>query len=139
MVRTDGRDALDIHLKKTRRTLEPRREPYWRTFRKGAAIGFRCIAANGEGTWIARWIDPDTRKKRYHALGPVAGTDYQDAARLADDWFDACEAGGGGCFSNANPISFFKMVSEIVVMNRVRFLALAPLLIKVRICRGSLW
>lgn len=67
--------------------LRPRREPYWSRIASGAFLGFRKLSA-GEGTWIARWRDPEG-KQNYRALGHHA--DYDTAVKAARQWFAQCE------------------------------------------------
>ena len=55
-----------------RTKLKPRREPYWAKVSKGAYLGFRKMAANSEGTWVARCLDEVTGKQQYRALGDLS-------------------------------------------------------------------
>ncbi len=78
-----------IDSKTKRAKLAPRREPYWHTLQKGAAVGFRRLE-NGDGTWIARWRD-EAGKQRYRALGNL--DDFDVAAKTAREWVTTCEQG----------------------------------------------
>ncbi len=78
-----------IDSKTKRDKLTPRREPYWEILKKGSAVGFRKLES-GDGTWIARWRDDDGKQK-YRALGNFER--YDDAAKVARDWVEACEQG----------------------------------------------
>jgi integrase len=67
--------------------LKARREPYWARIEKGAFLGFRKLP-EGEGTWIARWRDPEGRQ-HYRALGHHP--DYDKGVKAARQWFTQCE------------------------------------------------
>lgn len=74
-----------------RSKLKARREPYWARVSKGAFLGYRKLPA-GEGTWIARWRDPEgAGGQQYHALGQQP--DYDTAVKAARHWFAECEGG----------------------------------------------
>ncbi|RYU59338.1 hypothetical protein EWI61_09010 [Methylolobus aquaticus] len=75
---------MKIDTKSARSALPPRREPYWARIDTGAFLGYRSLP-EGEGTWIARWRDPDTGKQNYRALGTLA--DYTEAKKEAETWF----------------------------------------------------
>lgn len=81
--------ANAIDSKTKRANLAPRREPYWATLQKGAAVGYRK-PETGDGTWIARWRDEDG-KQRYRALGNIK--EFDDAAKAARAWVLSCEQG----------------------------------------------
>lgn len=81
---------INITTKSGRSKLAARREPYWTRIAKGHALGFRCLK-EGEGTWIARWIENGSTKKHYKALGELS--EYDLAANAAREWFQHCEQG----------------------------------------------
>jgi integrase len=81
-------NAIDSKTKRDK--LTPRREPYWEPLKKGAAVGYRRLEGDGEGTWIARWRD-DENKQKYRALGNFK--EFDDAAKAARAWVLACEQG----------------------------------------------
>lgn len=81
--------ASQIDSKTKRDRLAARREPYWATIQKGAAIGYRKLE-NGNGTWIARWRDDDGKQK-YRALGEF--DDFDIASKAAREWVTSCEGG----------------------------------------------
>ena len=81
-------NAIDSKTKRDR--LAPRREPYWEPLKKGAAVGYRRLDGDGDGTWIARWRD-DEGKQKYRALGNFK--EFDDAAKAARAWVMACEQG----------------------------------------------
>lgn len=81
--------AISIDSKTKRDKLPPRREPYWQTLQKGAAVGFRKLES-GDGTWIARWRDDDGKQK-YRAIGNF--DQYADAVKAARAWVEGCEQG----------------------------------------------
>jgi integrase len=72
---------------KTRSGLKARAEPYWRTIRRGQALGYRAGAA----TWVAR-IYHDGRNQ-YRALGAEVDLAYEDALDAAEDWWRAIKGG----------------------------------------------
>lgn len=73
-----------------RQKLPPQREPYWERLANGCHIGYRSVA-KGAGTWIARWYDPEARKKHLRALGEHV--DYDAAVKAARQWFAQNEMG----------------------------------------------
>lgn len=72
-----------------RKRLEPRREPYWDRIEAGCFLGYRKLD-DGTGTWIARWRTEEGSQK-YQSLGSLPS--YDDAAKLAREWFDQCRGG----------------------------------------------
>lgn len=75
-----------IHKSGIRKSLAPRREPYWSRISRGQYIGFRKLL-DGEGTWIARRRSDDG-KQEYKSLGfdtDAFGIDQATAA--AEHWF----------------------------------------------------
>lgn len=72
-----------------RKTLSPRREPYWDRLEAGCFLGFRKLA-DGTGTWIARWRDSNAQQ-RYRSLH--SQPDYDTAAKAARTWFAQCKGG----------------------------------------------
>lgn len=81
--------ANSLDSKTKRDKLPPRREPYWQTLQKGAAVGFRKLES-GDGTWIARWRN-DENKQKYRALGNFE--EFDGAAKAARAWVENCEQG----------------------------------------------
>ncbi|WP_374433929.1 tyrosine-type recombinase/integrase [Inhella sp.] len=81
-----------------RAKLKPNREPYWQAQASGNYLGFRKMAADSEGTWIARSRDPETGRQRLRALGAfevLPLNERHDAAKkAAEDWFKHLGAGG---------------------------------------------
>ena len=81
-----------------RRRLKLRREPYWHYIRKSCYLGFRKMAVDGPGNWIARALHETTGKQAYKALGDfeeVLPSDRFDAAsKAATAWFDHLGKGG---------------------------------------------
>ena len=79
------------------RTLKPRPEPYWRDIAPGRHLGYRKLAGNRDGSWIARDYRGG-KQYRFKRLGgaddsrPADGTsilNYQQAEALARQWFAA--------------------------------------------------
>lgn len=83
----------DITTRAGRRSLPPRREPYWQRIDRGAYLGYRVSLKGGEGTWIARWRDEDG-KQHYHAL-PGPFETFDQARQKAEAWFRHCDKTGG--------------------------------------------
>ncbi|MDD2744572.1 MAG: tyrosine-type recombinase/integrase [Rhodocyclaceae bacterium] len=81
-------NAIDSKTKRDK--LTPRRDPYWEPLKKGAAVGYRRLDGDGEGTWVARWRDDDGKQK-YRALGNFK--DFDVAAKAARAWVESCEQG----------------------------------------------
>lgn len=73
-----------------RQKLLPQREPYWERIAKGCYVGYR-VQAQGAGSWVARWYDPESRKNHFRALGKQP--DYDAAVKAARAWFQQCEHG----------------------------------------------
>ncbi len=78
--RTGDKTLPDLSRKRSRQRLKKRREPHWMRMAKGAYLGFRC----GPDTWVARHRDRDGNQ-HYEALSNA--TDYDEAKRLAEEWF----------------------------------------------------
>jgi integrase len=72
---------------KVRSRLKARAEPYWRTIRRGQALGYRAGAA----TWVARIFH--NGKMQYRALGAEVDLGYEAALELAEDWWRAVRGG----------------------------------------------
>lgn len=84
-----------IKTKADRSRLEQRREPYWDRIKKGCYVGYRVSVKSGDGTWIARWRNPDG-KQQFNALGNQDSYDKAVAAALS--WFDHCVKTDGSPF-----------------------------------------
>lgn len=81
-----------------RAKLKPRRDPYFASLSRGCAIGLRKMTASSEGTWIARWRDPDTAKQHHQPLGSFdelpPNERYDAAVKAAKEWFAHLGHGG---------------------------------------------
>jgi len=81
-----------------REKLKPRRDPYFATLEKGCSIGVRKMTPGSEGTWLARWRDPDTGKHHQQPLGAFDNLPpnerYDAAVKAARDWFQHLGQGG---------------------------------------------
>lgn len=96
-------ERLDTRAARLR--LAPRREPYWRHFQEGRAIGYRRLAGGKSGTWLARFYDPGgERVRKYHALGTaddllesdgVTTLTFGEAQDAARAWFTSITRAGG--------------------------------------------
>lgn len=90
------RDAK-LDTRTARLKLAHRVNPHWTTLGPGQSLGYYRPQGKGSGTWIARYLDPETRKQARNRLGTA--DDYQDAdgtlvlsfeqaSAKAKDWFD---------------------------------------------------
>lgn len=89
---------MSLDTVRDREKLKPRREPYWQKLAKGHYLGFRPSSAGKSGTWIARFYNPDTRKKEIRALGDFghlpASDRFSAASKEAREWFNHLSGGG---------------------------------------------
>lgn len=83
----------NVHLSRIRKSLKPRREPYWAApIARGRFVGFRKIDAE-TGTWIARMRD-EGGKQQYKSLGYVSESfGFDEAKAESEKWFKTREAG----------------------------------------------
>jgi hypothetical protein len=81
---------MDIHIAKFRAKLPTRKAPYWRTIRKGCAVGVRRNAS-GEDTWVGRYRLDGT--KRFTKFGRTSVLSWERVLKQAEKWFDECERG----------------------------------------------
>jgi integrase len=108
------RKRLDT--KTDRKTLEPRREPYWTKLSTGRYLGFRKTAPAGEpgGSWIARYRDEDGQQQ-YKALGELLPTfDYDQAVAAALAWFRERDQGVTGRTDDGKAASVATACKEYV-------------------------
>jgi len=88
----------DLSTVKARASLKAQREPHWHKLATGEYLGFRPSAIGKGGTWIARYYDPDSRRKPLKALGDFGHLPDSDrfsaASKAAREWF--AHLGGGG-------------------------------------------
>ena len=81
-----------------REKLRPRRGPYWHRVRKGSYVGFRRMAREAHGTWLARSLDASSGKQVYKSLGELtelpAHLRFDAAQREALAWFEHLGRGG---------------------------------------------
>jgi integrase len=102
--------------------LPVRREPYWRHFQEGRAIGYRRIAGGKSGTWIARFYDPaGERIQKHKALGTaddlldadgVATLTFSQAQDIARAWFTEITRAGGRV---AEPVTMAQAMSAYLL------------------------
>lgn len=89
---------MDLGTVKNREKLKPQREPHWQKLAAGQFLGFRPSRLGAGGTWIARYYDPETRRKPIRSLGDFGHLPPSDrfgaASKAARAWFD--HLGGGG-------------------------------------------
>jgi len=85
--------SFAVHKVTVRKSLAPRREPYWAApIARGKFIGFRKID-DDSGTWIARMRD-EAGRQQYRSLGIVTPAfDYDQAKEAAERWFELLETG----------------------------------------------
>jgi site-specific recombinase XerD len=62
---------MDLSIVRDREKLRPNKkaEPCWQRIRPGCYVGYTPSAKGGQGTWIARAYDEETRRYRRRALG----------------------------------------------------------------------
>lgn len=88
----------DLGTVRSRDALKPRREPYWHKLATGQFLGFRPSSVGKGGTWIARYYDPDSRRKPLKALGDYGHLPASDrfgaASKDAREWFKHLSHGG---------------------------------------------
>lgn len=88
----------DLSTVRSREKLAPQREPYWHKLATGQFLGFRPSSVGKGGTWIARYYDPDTRRKPLRSLGDFghlpASDRYGAASKAARGWFEHLSGGG---------------------------------------------
>lgn len=75
-----------INTTRKQRALPPRKEPYWHTFRKGAAVGLYVGTTRKE--WWARALGPD-RTYRYTTLGAGDSLTFEEAEQTAREFADS--------------------------------------------------
>jgi hypothetical protein len=75
-----------------------RRAPYWHALSRGCRLGYRKMTAGGDGTWVARYNDPDKKKwleTSFGTFGELPPNERYDAAKnAAEAWFGHMGAGG---------------------------------------------
>lgn len=85
-----------INSKMAREKLKPRHQPYWHQLRAGAHVGYRAVD-QGDGTWCAKWRDPQSGKRFQKSLGTIVERGglraFDEAVKLADKWFREIERG----------------------------------------------
>lgn len=89
---------INIQKVESRAKLKPRRDPYWVSLSSGRYLGFRVSSAAGQGTWLARYSDPDTGRKPSRSLGDFGtippAKRYDAAKNEAEGWFRHLDGGG---------------------------------------------
>src|SRR5690348_9177895 len=91
---------MDLSIVRDREKLKPNRkaEPCWQRIRPGCYVGFAPSAKGGQGTWVARAYDEETRRYRRKALGAFSelpGDKKFTAAKAEAERF-ADKIGSGG-------------------------------------------
>jgi len=99
--RTESRTvSVDLKTVDRRSKLKPRasKEPYWQPLGAGRYLGFRPSSADGAGTWLARYYEPDTNKKPSRTLGDFGDLPPNErfgvAKKAAEEWFNHLAGGG---------------------------------------------
>lgn len=81
-----------------RERLKPRREPYWQRLDSGCMLGFRKMAADSIGSWIARYRNAETGERPKLALGEFTDRPpserFSAAKEAAEVWFVHLGRGG---------------------------------------------
>jgi site-specific recombinase XerD len=81
-----------------RAKLKARNATYWQKLSTSCHLGFRKLAADSEGTWLAQAYDPGTKKQTRRSLGPFdelpAHLRFDAAKKVAEAWFAHLGHGG---------------------------------------------
>lgn len=81
-----------------RKALAPRRDPYWMKLSKGCFLGFRKMASDADGTWLARARDEIRNEQKHQPLGDFSewpqAERFDQAKRAAEAWFEHLGKGG---------------------------------------------
>ena len=90
--------ASKIDTVSARDKLRLRRGPDWHRVSKGSYLGFRRMTREGNGRWLARWLDESSGKQIYKTLGELPELQphlrFDAAQREALAWFDHLGRGG---------------------------------------------
>ena len=91
---------MDLSIVRDREKLRPNKkaEPCWQRIRPGCYVGYTPSAKGGQGTWIARAYDEETRRYRRKALGAfpeLAGDKKFTAAKAEAERFAHQVSSGG--------------------------------------------
>jgi integrase len=90
--------TINLGKVEARNRLGPRRDPYWQRLDAGCYLGYRKMAADAAGTWLARSRDASTGKQLHSALGELgehpAHARFDIASKAARDWFAHLGRGG---------------------------------------------
>lgn len=88
----------DLSTVRSRERLSPRKEPYWHRIAMGQSLGYRPSNIGKGGTWIARYYDPETRRKLLRSLGDFGhlppSDRFSEASKAAREWFQHLAGGG---------------------------------------------
>lgn len=91
-------EMADLSTVRSREKLKPQREPFWHKLATGQFLGYRPSTIGKGGTWIARFYDPDTRRKPLKSLGDyghlLASERFSAASEDAREWFRHLSHGG---------------------------------------------
>ncbi len=83
---------------KGRESLQPHREPRYVLLARGCNLGYRKMSTGTDGTWMARYRDPETGARPTFKLGTFgdlpANERYAAAKLAAEAWFAHMGAGG---------------------------------------------
>jgi integrase len=89
---------VDLSSVRSREALRPSSEPYWHRLQKGRFLGYRPSFRGGEGSWIARAYDEETKRYREKALGDFPGiagaAKFAAAKKEAEAFAVMIETGG---------------------------------------------
>ena len=90
--------TVNLNKVDARNRLAPRRDPYWQRIESGCFLGFRKMAVESTGTWLARCRDATTSKQSQQPLGEFAEQPaharFDAASKAAREWFMHLERGG---------------------------------------------
>ena len=90
--------AVRLDTVTAREKLKPRREPYWLRLDSGCMLGFRKMAADSIGSWVARYRRAETGERPKQALGEFTNRPpserFSAAKQAAEEWFSHLSSGG---------------------------------------------
>lgn len=92
-----------IDTRTSRLKLQHRVNPYWTPLGPGQALGYYRPEGKGSGTWIARYLDPGTRKQVRMKLGTA--DDFSEAEGSMVLTFDQAQAKARDWFDHAREIA----------------------------------
>lgn len=100
--------TVNLSKVEARNRLVPRRDPYWHRIESGCFLGFRKMASDSPGTWLARCRDATTSKQSQQPLGEFAEhpahARFDVANKAAREWFIHLARGGKATPTTVNAV-----------------------------------